>query len=187
MLQILLFFHVLAVCGLFSGAALEIACFARFRRAAGVAEAREALCHVTLVGPIMRASVLLLLAAGLWMVFAFGFGWQPWIVTALVLTITMAAIGGAVNGTRIDALHAGCAQGDGPLLPQVAAARTDRVLNFAVSLLPCVLVALLFLMTNKPDWPGCIAAAAIAAAAAFVSGLLLSQPRKQAPGTAIPQ
>lgn len=182
----LLFFHVLAVCGLFAGMGIELAAFARFRQASSLAQAREALCHVTLVGPIMRGSVLLLLAAGIGMVYYAGIGWAPWVVTVFVLTVVMAALGGAVNGKRLDAAHGECASGEGPLPQTVLAARADGLLNFTVAVLPCILVIALYLMITKPGVAGCIAAAVVALVAGAVLGRLWSSRTSQA-SAAFPQ
>lgn len=183
LIPLLLFFHVLAVCGLFAGAGIELAAFTRFRRAATFAEAREALCHVELVGPIMRSSVLLLLAAGIWLVYASGLGWAPWVVTVLILTVAMAAAGGAVNGRRLDGAHAECASGEGALPQTVEAVRADGLLNFTVALLPCVLIGALYLMTNKPELTGCIVTVIVALVAAAVLGRLWTARAGQASAT----
>lgn len=169
LLSMLLFFHILAACGLFCGLGLEFAAFARFRRAGTYAEARESLCHVTVVGPVMRASVLVLLAAGIWMVYE-GFGWTPWVITVLVMTVGMAVLGGAVNGKRLEAAHGQCASGEGALPQTVLAVRADGLLNFTEALVPCVLVAAVFLMTVKPELPTCIGAVAAALLVATVLG-----------------
>lgn len=181
MLQLLLFLHILAVCGLFTGIGLELACLLGVQRATTLSQARAALCNVPLVGPLMGASALLLVVAGIWMVLGFGFGWQPWVLTAVVLTLALMIVGPAVNGRRMESLYAACEGGDGAVSPQVHAARCDGVLNFLVFFTLFALVAVLYLMTTKPGWTASIAAAAAAVAvSAAVSGVTVSKSRRAA-------
>ena len=179
MLQLLLFIHILSVCGLFTGIGIELACLMRAHRATNYVEARAALCNAPVVGPLMGVSSLLLVVAGIWMVLGFGFGWQPWVLTAVVVTVALMILGPAVTGRRMEAMHAACGAGEGALSPEIHAARCDKALNFLVFFTLFALIAILYLMTNKPGWTGSIAAAVVAlAAAAAVTGMVVSKSRQ---------
>lgn len=153
MLQTLLFFHILAVIGLFTGIALEVLALIRLHRASTLSDVRAALLNVPVIGPIMGLSTLLLLAMGISMIYAGGFGWTAaWINVVFALTIVLAIAGPAINGRRTDALHALAAQaGDGEVTAAVDAARRDRVLNYVAFMSLFELVAALYIMVAKPE------------------------------------
>jgi uncharacterized membrane protein len=176
MLQTLLFFHLLAVVGLFSGIALEIFALIRLQRAATLSEARAALLNIPAVGPIMGLSVLLLFAMGISMIYAGGFGWSVgWIDVVFAITLVLATLGPAVNGRKAEALHALAAgAGDGPITAEVEAGRRDRVLYYLAFLALFELVAALYIMVDKPDLvPAVVVAVAAAVLAALPVGLVL--------------
>lgn len=169
-LQTLLFFHLLAVVGLFAGMAMEVFAIVRLQSAATNADVRAALLNVPAAGPLMGLSTLLLLAMGISMIYVGGFGWSAgWINVVFALTIVLAILGPAVTGRRADALHALAAQaGDGPIAAAIEAGRRDRVLPYMVFLGIFELVAALYIMVAKPDLTPAIA---IAVAAAVVAGV----------------
>jgi predicted integral membrane protein DUF2269 len=176
MLQTLLFFHILAVIGLFTGIVIEVLALVRLQGAATLSDVRAAVLNLPVVGPIMGLSVLLLLAMGISMIYAGGFGWTaPWINVVFAITIVLAILGPAVSGRKADALHALAANaGDGPVTPAVDAARRDRVLNYMAFMSLFELVAALYVMVAKPDVLPAVAAVVVAAiAAAFPAALLL--------------
>lgn len=170
MLQTLLFFHILAVIGLFAGITIEIAAVLRVHRANTLAEVRAAVLNTPAIGPIMGLSSLLLLAMGIGMVYAGGFGWSPgWINVVFVVTIILAILGPVITGRKTDALHAMAAQaGDGAVTPAIDAARRDRVFNYMVFMSLFELVAALYVMVAKPE----VLAAVVVVAAAAVLGAI---------------
>jgi uncharacterized membrane protein len=123
----LVFFHLLAVGGLFTGKGLELTSLVGIGRASTLAELRAACRNVPMVGPLMGISVLVLLAMGFWLMYVAGFGWsQGWINLVLVLTIILAILGFAVTGRRTEALHAMAEHaGDGAITPEIENARQD--------------------------------------------------------------
>jgi hypothetical protein len=175
-LATLLFFHILAAIGLFTGAAIEILALVRLKRAATLKDVRAALLNAPVIGPCMGLSVLLLLAMGIGMIYAGHFGWSAgWINVVFGLTIVLAIIGPAINGRRIDALHARAAQaGDGALTPEIDAARRDRVLHYTTFMSLFELIAALYIMVAKPDaGPAATVVIAAAVLAALPAALLL--------------
>jgi uncharacterized membrane protein len=175
MLQTLLFVHLLAVVTIFSGLALELASFFRLHRATTLAEVRAATLNVPLVGPLMGIGVLLLLGAGIALVYVGGFGWAPsWVNVTFVVTLILAINGPVTNGKRSEAIRALALQaGDGPVTPEIQRARCDRFLNYSVFLSACALFAALYVMTTKPGFAGCVAALVIAAIVAIIPTVLV--------------
>lgn len=153
MLQTLLFFHIIAAIGLFTGISIEVVAVVRVHRAQTLADVRAAVLNVPIVGPIMGLSVLLLLAMGISMIFVGQFDWNAvWINAVFALTILLAIVGPTVTGRKAEALHALAAQaGDGTVSAAVDAARRDRIFNYTVFLMVFELVAALYVMVAKPD------------------------------------
>lgn len=175
----LLFFHLLAVALLFAGMGIELAVYFALYRAQTVAQARAALYTAPLIGPIMGLGLLLLVVMGVALVYVGGFGWQPWTIVAFAVTIILGINGPLTNGKRGEALYR-LAQNasDGPITPELEAARKDRVLNYSIYTTACELVAALYIMSNKPDLGGSLLAVAIAAAIAVLPMALVT--RKEA-------
>jgi len=180
-LQTLLFFHILAVIGLFAGMTIEIAALLRVHRATTLAEVRAALLNLPAVGPIMGLSTLLLLAMGISMIYAGGFGWSAgWINVVFVLTLILAVLGPTVSGRKADAIHALAAQaGDGAITVQVDAARRDRVFNYMAFMSLFELIAALYVMVSKPELVSAVIVVVAAAVLAFIPATLTA--RRAAP------
>ena len=188
MLQTLLFFHLLAAIGLFTGMGIELLALARVHRASTVAEVRAALLNVPVVGPMMGLSTLLLLAMGISMIYVGHFAWSAgWINVVFALTIVLAILGPAVSGRRAEAMHAAAAATpEGPVSSELDALRRDRVFNYMLFMSFFELVAALYVMVSKPDVT--IAAGAVVAAAVLAvvptAALLRSSSRQAAGETA---
>lgn len=184
MFLILLFLHLLAVAMLFAAVGIELAVYVALHRAQTVAQARAALSNGPLIGPIMGSGVLLLVAMGVAMVYVGGFGWQPWTIVVFIVTIVLAVNGPLTNGKRGEALYR-LAQNatDGPITPELEAARLDRVLNYSVFMTACELIAALYIMSNKPGLAGSLWAVAIAAAVALFPTALVTRKKAAAPGS----
>lgn len=185
MLLTLLFFHLLAVTGLFAGIVLELAALMRVWQAATLADIRAACLNVPLVGPIMGLSVLLLVAMGIAMIYVGGFDWSAaWIDVVFLVTIVLAVIGPAVTGKRSDALHAMVKKaGDGVIPAEIDAARRDPALRFLPWLSLFELIAALFIMTTKPQLGVAILAAVLAALFALIPAAAI-KPRRAEPAAA---
>jgi Predicted integral membrane protein (DUF2269) len=169
MLQALLFLHVLAVALLFTGLGMEIAALLAASRATTAAQVRVAMTYGRFMGPLMGGSAGLLILAGIAMVLLAGYGWQPWIVTGLVVAVVLSVMGPTINGRRNDAIETLAEQGgDGPITPALDAALTDRVLRYVVAFMITELLAVIYVMTNKPAVLGCILAVVVAALLALI-------------------
>lgn len=178
MFLILLFLHLLAVAMLFAATGIELAVYVALHRAQTVAQALAALSNGPFIGPIFGLAVLLLVAVGVAMVYVGGFGWQPWTIVGFIVTIVLAVNGPLINGKRGEALYRLAQnEADGPITPELEAARSDRVLNYSVFMTAFELIAALYVMSNKPGLAGSLLAVAIAAAAALVPMALVTRKR----------
>jgi uncharacterized membrane protein len=173
-LSTLLFFHLLAVGGLFTGKGLELTSLMGIGRASTLAELRAAGRNLPMVGPLMGISVLVLLATGSWLMYVSGFGWsQGWINLVLALTIVLAMLGFAVTGRRTDALHAMAERaGEGAITPEIETARQDRVLRFLPWFGLFEIIAALYIMTAKPNLTLAIIVAIAGAGLGVIPGLI---------------
>lgn len=174
MLQTLLFFHLIAAMALFAGIAIEIAAFVSLQRATTASEVRAAMLHVPLVGPLMVSGVVLLLAMGIAMVYMGGYGWQPWLLVALAMTVVLTLGGKLINGARCEAIHALAHQaGDGPLSTDIDARRRDPVLTYTMFASSLELIAMVYVMSSKPLLSGCVAAIAAGLVVAVIPTMLV--------------
>jgi uncharacterized membrane protein len=130
----------------------------------------------------MGIGSLLLIVMGIALVYAGGFSWNSaWLSVVFILTILLAINGPVTNGKRSEAIYSLAAgAGEGPVTPEIHAARSDRLLNYSVFLSACELVAALYIMTAKPDFGPCIAAIALAAAVAVIPTASLLRRSEQA-------
>lgn len=177
MFELLLFLHLLAVAGLFTGTGIAVAAFVFAHRAKTVEELRAALVVLPMVGPIMGPSAGLLILMGLAMVYLAGFGWQPWTVVGLVVAIALSLNGSLTNGRRGERLHAMAGDApDGPIGAELRAALCDRFLTYSVAAMVTLLVCMLYVMSSKPPLHSCFVALALALLVALVPALRVRAP-----------
>lgn len=181
----LLFFHLLAVALLFAGMGIEIAAIVQLHRASTVSAVRVAMQNGPMVGAFMSSGLVLLLAMGIALVYVGGFGWQPWSATALFVTVVLGINGPLTNGKRGEALAKTAATSpEGPVTPQLDAARSDRFWNYSIFTSAFELIAALYLMSSKPALMQCVWAVVAAAVLALIPMLLLLRRYKAPAATA---
>lgn len=136
------------------------------------------------MGPIMGGSSVLLVAMGIAMIYAGGFGWSAgWVNAVFGLTIVLAALGPLVVGRKAESLHALALQaGEGAITPQIEAARRDRVFTYTVWMSCFELIAALYIMVARPQMSA--AGALILAAAVLALLPAASMLRSKVPGAA---
>lgn len=168
-----LFVHLLGVAVLMLLVGIELPALLRAPTAPDVPALRAALLNAPLVSRLIPVPILLIVVPGLYMV---GDRWswsQGWVVTTFVVVGSLLVIGPAVNGRRLDTLHAAAeAAGSGPVPAEVETLRRDRVMHLGICYATLETVVLLFLMTNKPSGLVAVPLAVVAALLAVpVSGL----------------
>src|SRR5437588_1027099 len=131
MYDVALFLHVLGVVTLVIALAYTLGGLFRAQRAPDVAGIRSALVFVPIAERLIPPAMIVILAAGLYMVGDGHWGWGTgWVDVAIAVFVLMSVLGPAVEGKRIGALHERIDElPDGPVPPEVEALRRDPVLT----------------------------------------------------------
>lgn len=173
-----LFVHVAGALALFMGIAVSRLAFGRVRRARSVGELRLWLGVARRTRVVFPASIVVLLASGLFLTAQSWSFTTPWVATSLVSVVALGVAGAAVNGRHGRAMGRALGdRGDGPLPADVTAQQRRGgpfVFGFALN---GVALGVVFLMTTKPDWVGSVLGVlAGAVAGAAVGGLAVRRP-----------
>src|SRR5437870_10324096 len=159
---IALFLHVSGAIGYFVGMGTWLFGLATMRRAQRVEQVRSIVQLVGLSGPLFGISVLLLLAAGLYMALNAWSLLTGWIVVGLISLVLLAPLGTALLEPRrrvIDQLARKAP--DGPLPEELERCIRDPILLAAPQALTALLLGVVFLMTTKPSLVGSIIVMAV--------------------------
>lgn len=182
-----LFLHLLGVALLVSSVTITLLALLRIQTAGTVRELRSLIAGTKRVEVVIGPAMLLIIGSGLYMVAQHGDqGSNPWtagwVITSLVVTVLVAVIGVTVEGSDDRRLRAAIASAEGELphadLREIQLAPR---LTYLVSFGTFQVVALLFLMTNRPGLVVAIAACVIAAvASAIAASIRLRSVRRRA-------
>ncbi len=173
---IALFLHVSGAIGYFVGMGTWLFGLATMRRAQRVEQVRSIVQLVGLSGPLFGISVLLLLAAGLYMALNAWSLLTGWIVVGLISLVLLAPLGTALLEPRrrvIDRLARTAP--DGPLPEELERCIHDPILLTAPQTLTALLLGVVFLMTTKPSLVGSIIVMAVALVLGLAWGLFVSR------------
>jgi uncharacterized membrane protein len=179
--NIVLFLHVSGAIGYFVGIGIWLFGFVGIRRAQRVEQVRTLVNLIGLTSPLFGISVLLILAAGLYMAFTAWSLLTGWILVALITLIIMAPLGTVLieRRRRVIARLAQEAP-DGSLPASLEQRIQDPVLLTSLQTVVALLLGIVFLMITKPELIGSLIVIAIALALGLASGLLVSRaPRTQ--------
>lgn len=169
--NIVLFLHISGAIGYFIGMGIWLFGLTALRRTRRVEQVRALTQLVGRSGPLSGASVLLILATGLYMaITAWGLR-TAWILVALISLILIAPLGTIFIEPRrrtIDRLAQ--ESSDGPLPRSLEQSTRDPILLAAIVTVTTLLLGIVFLMTNKPS----LIISIIVMAIALVLGLVLS-------------
>ena len=173
---IALFLHVVSAIGFFLGAGLLLFGLATLRRAQRVEQVRSILTLVARSGPVSGISLVVLLAAGIYMTVTFWTFEQGWIRVAMLGVILLIALGAGVIEPRRRALARLASDApDGPL-PEALAQRTqEKLLSIAVYTQAFLLLGIVFLMTTKLALVGSLIALGVALVLGLALGWLVSR------------
>jgi hypothetical protein len=173
---IVLFLHVSGAIGYFVSIGTWLFGLVSLRRAQRVEQVRALVHLVGLSGPLFGISVLLILAAGLYMAFTAWSLQTGWIAVALVSLVLMAPLGTALIEPRRRAIERLAREVPGGPLPQSLEQRIyDPVLFTALQTIAVLLFGIVFLMTTKPSLAGSLIVMVVALALGLASGLLVSR------------
>src|SRR5258708_24701980 len=173
---IVLFLHVSGAIGYFVGIGTWLFCLASLRRAQGAETLRPLHKPAGVLGPLFGISVLLILAAGLYMAFTAWSLQTGWIAVALISLILMAPLSTALIESRRRAIDRLAREApDGPLPPSLEQSTHDPILGTALQTVAILLLGIVFPITTKPSLTGSLIVMAVALAPGLASGLLVSR------------
>ena len=169
--DIWLFIHLLGVFALVSGVAIEVILVTAALRAKTVERGAAYLAPLKVLQAVYGAAALILLAAGSSLVHKEHADGNPavhwsaaWVIVAIALLLGITAIAPFVWGKPLEAVHERAeAAGTGAVPADIAAALRTPSIHIGMRAAWCEVIAALFIMSNKPDWGGTIAAVVIAA------------------------
>jgi Predicted integral membrane protein (DUF2269) len=183
MYQIALFIHILGVLCLMSGHTLLHASLEAMRRAQQVEQVRDWIAIAVGLDTFMPFFALAVLLPGIYMAWT-AWGWTtPWIDVSLALFLIMMILGPILLGRRFAALNKMVKMMvPGSIQAPLAAQIRDRILWTIENTFTSLLLAILFLMTVKPNLLG----TGIVVSIGFVIGLLSTvRMRRVAPPAAL--
>jgi hypothetical protein len=175
MFGVILFLHLVGVALLVASVATSLVALLRIQTAATVRELRSLVAGTKRVEVVIIPAMLLLIATGLYLVSQGGrHGSNPWsegwVITSLVVTGVLGALGPTVEASDDKRLRAAIANATSERphadLRQIqVAARPTYIVFFGTA----QIAALLFLMSNRPDTAVAITACIVAATASVIA------------------
>lgn len=177
--DVVLFIHLTGVALLVAGVGLEVVGLACAPRARFVGQLRGAMFGGQFLPKLMPAAVVIIVAAGLWLVgdsseISFR---DTWVDTALTLTVILTVVGITVTGKRMEHLGKSALEApDGPVTPELVAMANDPLTQLLGWNSVTLVGTLLFLMTNKPGPTGTAVAVVVGLAAGTVASVVARRP-----------
>jgi Ca2+/Na+ antiporter len=170
------FLHVSGAIGYFVALGTLLFALAALRRARRVEHVRLLAELVRRATPLFNISILLLLAAGLYMTFTAWSLQTGWIAVALVSLVLIVPIAAVTVQSRMRVIaRLARAAPDGPLPSELLARTHDPVLLTTPRTAALLLLGIVFLMTNKPPLPLALLVMAVALVLGLASGLLVAR------------
>lgn len=175
---IALFLHVSGAIGYFVGMGIWLLGLSVMRRAQRVEQVRILVHLIGLTGPLFGISVLLLLAAGVYMALTAWSLLTGWIAVGLVSLVLLASLGTALLEPRRRTIDRQAHEAaDGSLPEALDGVIHDPVLLTTVQTLTVLLLGVVFLMTTKPSLVGSLIVMAVALVLGLAWSVLVSRPR----------
>lgn len=197
MIDLAVFGHVLGATLLISAVVISVSGLVRSHRATTIEQLRAVTSGVPVADRLMPVAMVLVLGFGLYLVAARdshpgSVHWTSgWVIASLAIFTLMSVLGPTVEARRAKRLHlAACAAADGPIGTDLDRLRRDPLHAHVTVFGAAQLVALLYLMTNRPGLAATlIATIAATLVAAAATGLTLSRipdTRAHVPESAVP-
>jgi len=170
MYQVALFINIMGVICLMGGHTLLHVGLERMRRAHTVEQVREWTAILAKLDRFMPPFTLAVVLPGLYMAFT-NWGWvTAWIDVSLAVFVVMMILGPLLLGRRFAALHkAVLASPSGAIQEALASQIRDRTLWTIEHTFTSLLLAILFLMTVKPNLLGTVIVVSIGLIVGFLS------------------
>jgi len=178
--NIVLFVHVIGAIGYFLGMGILLFILLGLRRAQRVEQVRALIQLNDLSGPVSGISVLLLLAAGLYLAITAWSLLTSWILVALISLILMVPTSAALIAPRRSAIVKQLAREapGGELSEALERHIDDPVLATVCTTVAALLLGLVFLMTTKPNLVGSLIVMVVALLLGLAAGVLVSRMRR---------
>jgi Zn-dependent protease with chaperone function len=174
--SIVKFLHVSGAIGYFVALGTLLFGLAALRRARRVEHVRVLADLVRRLTPLFNISILLLLAAGLYMTFTVWSLQMGWIAVALVSLAVIVPISAVTVQSRMRIIAQLAREApDGPLPPELLARTHDPVFLTTPQTAMALLLGIVFLMTNKPSLPVALLVMALALILGLASGVLVAR------------
>jgi len=170
-LNVVLFFHIASVVGLFAALAIEGVAVRNLRRVTSFEQAREWTRLWPLLLPLGLPAVLIVFASGIYLATTLG-AWELSWVRPTVPALLLIAIAGAITGPRRNKLQAALANGSGNLPGSMRDQLRQPVFVGSWRVRAALMSAFVFVMAAKPESP----VAEIVMGAAIVIGIAWSLP-----------
>ena len=169
LLSAVLFIHVLSAMSMFAAFALEAGMLLRIRSSVNVEQARAGVLSFDQLRGIAIPAFLGVLGTGGYLAYRIG-GGTAWIPASIVATLLIMAVGGLLTGIRMARLKK-LVSSTGTIDIEPILARTrDKALVPSLGFRLGLAVAIVFLMTAKPDFGTSV----IALASGALGGVLLA-------------
>ena len=178
--NIVLFVHVIGAIGYFLGMGILLFILLGLRRAQRVEQVRALIQLNDLSGPVSGISVLLLLAAGLYLAITAWSLLTSWILVALISLILMVPTSAALIAPRRSAIIKQLEREapEGAISLALERHIDDPILATVCTTVAALLLGLVFLMTTKPDLVGSLTVMGVALLLGLAAGVLISRMRR---------
>ncbi|HEV2462159.1 MAG TPA: DUF2269 family protein [Ktedonobacterales bacterium] len=171
---LMLFVHIVGVIGTFIGVGVWLFAALALRRAQTVGQVRALTSLIQPSGVLAIVSILVLGGAGFYMAITVWGERATWIIVATISFALLAPFGVFVIDPRLRAVaKAAAAAPDGSLPASLAVRTRDPLAGIGLSIYICVLLGIVYLMTNKPSTGVSIIAMIVASLLGLISGVLL--------------
>ena len=165
------FLHVVGALGIAAVYAIETAGLVGLRQSTVGDEARvwfRTRRWVLVVGP---PSIGLVLATGIYTIFAPGWGWVGWMAVSLVSLLALAVIGGVLTGIPMARIRPGIESSAGPLSSELQRAIRSPLLTISITTRIAITLGIVLLMVRKPEPLASIVVVCLATAIGVAAGL----------------
>jgi hypothetical protein len=164
------FVHILGALGFFVALGLEWTSLRHLRSARTVEQVREWIRVPTELGLVGMVAMVLLLAAGVYMMITV-WGGVAWIIVSLGSLVPMFVLGMAVSRRRLAVIEQSVAAGHGTISSALYQLLHDPLLWISIQTRVAIALGIVFLMTVKPDLGGSLLTIGLATVLGLASAL----------------
>jgi hypothetical protein len=167
---IALYVHITGALAMFAGLGIEGIVFKNLKGVSSPQQALPWLGSMRILRIVFGYSAVSLLLTGVYMVIL-SWGWSSWIITGLVLLVGLSGYGSA-TGKKVAMSIASLINNKGQSIPsEVKSVIANPFLMLTYKLKITLALGIIFMMTTKPGWVGCIVTLAVAVALGYLLDL----------------